>query len=810
MKKYLPLIAAMIFSISSAFSQILYEDDFESYNVGDYLAVENPTWWSTWSGTPGSTEDAVISDDQASSGTKSAKVAGVTDAILLLGDKTTGKYQLTFKIYVPSGFGGYYNFQHYESPGIEWAFEVYFGATGAGYLNAGTTSVAGFNYTHDTWIDIANVIDLTNDWTELYIDGNLIYEWPFSWQANVQSGLLQLGGVDFYAGAPTGETATYYFEDILFETVPEPLYEDDFESYTVGGYVAVQNPDWWTTWTGQPGSGEDALISTEQSLSGNQSVKVEGLTDLILKMGDKTSGKYQLTFNYYIPSGFGGYFNIQHFESPGIEWAYEVYFGATGGAYLNAGSNSVTGFNFSHDTWMEIDNIIDIDGDWTELYIDGVLIYEWPFSWQASSQTGTLQLGGMDVYAGAPTGETPKYYMDDLAYIQLEGGIGAPVINVDPTSITESIQAGQTSSQTLSISNVGELELEYEIHVAYTDGSKATSANPSTGTTKVVLSNVSSDPTPNPGGSPEPNDDVTLHYDGDNSSAIGLTSGGAMRCAAVFTPDELQNYAGMELSEIEVYINEDPITFKAQVYNYGLPNIPGPGDMILEQTFNPAATAWNTISLTTPVFIGGYDIWVGYWVDHTAGTYPAGCDAGPHHPNGDWIAAGPGWHHLSDEPTLDFNWNIRATLTGDPIVQWLSVNPSSGTVDIGATEDVDVDFDASNLTIGSYNAELIVNNTDPENSQVVVPVTLDVEVGIDENDLIGVMIYPNPVVNFINIESDHTILSIELMNLMGQKILWQELNTTSGQINTSNLKPGTYIIKVELDNGVVSRRITVN
>ncbi|MBM3436368.1 MAG: hypothetical protein FJY07_09170, partial [Bacteroidetes bacterium] len=219
MKKYLHLIAAMVISISAAFSQALYEDDFESYNVGDYLAVANPTWWTTWSGTPGSGEDAVISDDFASSGIKSAKVAGVTDAVLKLGDKTTGKYQLTFKMYIPTGYGGYYNFQHYESPGIEWAFEVYFGATGAGYLNAGATSVAGFNYAHDTWVDIMNVIDLTNDWTELYIGGNLIYEWPFSWQANSQSGLLQLGGVDFYAGAPTGETPVYYFEDLVFEPV---------------------------------------------------------------------------------------------------------------------------------------------------------------------------------------------------------------------------------------------------------------------------------------------------------------------------------------------------------------------------------------------------------------------------------------------------------------------------------------------------------------------------------------------------------------------------------------------------------------
>jgi hypothetical protein len=810
MKKYLHLIAALILTVSSAFSQALYEDDFESYNAGDYLAVENPTWWTTWSGLPGSGEDAVISSDYANSGVNSAKVAGTTDAILMLGNKTSGKYQLTFKILVPTGFGGYYNFQHYESPGIEWAFEVYFGATGAGYLNAGSNSVAGFNYAHDTWIEVANVIDLTNDWTELYIDGNLIYEWPFSWQASTQSGLLQMGGVDFYAGAPTGETATYYFEDMVFESVPEALYEDDFESYIAGGYMAVQNPDWWTTWSGSPGSTEDATISTDQALSGVQSVKIEGVTDLLLKLGNKTSGKFELKFHYYIPSGFGGYFNIQHFESPGIEWAYEIYFGATGGAYLNAGANSVTGFDFDHDTWMEIDNIIDLNADWTELYVDGVLIYEWPFSWQASTQSGTLQLGGMDVYAGAPTGETPKFYMDDLALIQLESGIGAPVINVSPTSITESLFGGQTSSQTLTIGNVGELDLDYDIYVNYTNGSKASTVSQPISSHEVILSNISMDPTPKPGGSPEPSDDVILHYDGDNASAVGLTDGGEMRVSAVFTPAELAAYAGMELTSVELYINEAPIATKIQVYNYGLPNIPGPGDLLLEQTFSSLATSWNTVNLSTPILIGGFDIWVGYWVNHTAGTYPAGCDAGPHDPNGDWISAGPGWHHLSDNVALDYNWNIRAHLTGDPMIQWLSASPSSGTVAVGAATDVDVNFDASALAVGSYNADLIVNNNDPENPQIIIGVTLDVLVGINENDKIGVMIYPNPVVDFVNVKSDHKILSVELISMMGQRIEWKEINASQGQISTSDLQPGTYILKVDMENGTVTKRITVN
>ena len=48
----------------------LYVDDFESYNLADYIAVQNPTWWTTWSNPPGPAEDGEIVDDFANSPTQ--------------------------------------------------------------------------------------------------------------------------------------------------------------------------------------------------------------------------------------------------------------------------------------------------------------------------------------------------------------------------------------------------------------------------------------------------------------------------------------------------------------------------------------------------------------------------------------------------------------------------------------------------------------------------------------------------------------------------------------------------------------------
>jgi hypothetical protein len=327
---------------------------------------------------------------------------------------------------------------------------------------------------------------------------------------------------------------------------------------------------------------------------------------------------------------------------------------------------------------------------------------------------------------------------------------------------------------------------------------------------KVKLSKAEASPSPTSGGAPDPTESVILNYDGDNFSAIGLNNGGEMKVAAVFTPNEVGPYIGMELTDIEVYINEGALSTKAQIYDYGLANIPGPGDLITEQDWIPTPMMWQTATLNDPVLIAGGDIWVGYLVDHDPGTFPAGTDEGPHHPNGDWISTGPGWSHLSDNPALDYNWNIRAYLSGDPIIQWLSVSPSSGTVAVGENTDISVDFDATGLDPDMYYAELVFNNNDPESSQLIVPVTLDVLTGVNEFETSAVMIYPNPVVSNLNIKADAQIRSVELLNLMGQSVYKYDVNAETHQINTSDLNSGIYMIKVDLENSTLTRKININ
>jgi subtilisin family serine protease len=57
---------------------------------------------------------------------------------------------------------------------------------------------------------------------------------------------------------------------------------------------------------------------------------------------------------------------------------------------------------------------------------------------------------------------------------------------------------------------------------------------------------------------------------------------------------------------------------------------------------------------------------------------------------------------------------------------WLSLSPRSGLVDPGSTQEVVVTFDATDLIEGEYSALISVVNNDPDESPVLVPVTMSV------------------------------------------------------------------------------------
>lgn len=63
-------------------------------------------------------------------------------------------------------------------------------------------------------------------------------------------------------------------------------------------------------------------------------------------------------------------------------------------------------------------------------------------------------------------------------------------------------------------------------------------------------------------------------------------------------------------------------------------------------------------------------------------------------------------------------------------------------------------------------------------------------------------VYPNPVNDILNIETETDIKSVEIYNLQGQKIK----TVLSKQLNVSDLAAGIYMVRVEDTNNAVQTK----
>lgn len=594
------------------------------------------------------------------------------------------------------------------------------------------------------------------------------------------------------------------------------IYQTGFEEWNSGDYLVDNDVSgFWTTWSDLPGTSEDAFVVDEQSVSPSNSVEMEGTSDLVFKMGDKTSGIYQFNVKYWIESGFCGYINLQHFQSPGIEWAVEVYFAAGTGAdnaWLFAGDPVEILFTYTHEQWMQLEFIVDLDDDWAEFYIDDVLIAEWQFSLQAQGDPGALQLGGSNIYAGGPTGETPHFYFDDIEFILIQEGTTPPIMDVDDSPVFAIVETGDTHEEDFELGNIGVDDLNYDIIVTYPMGNKAMSQEP-TGvhTSKDLNAVLTVDPSPTASNNNLSDRDVTLNYDGDNSSAIGAPSDYQWRVAARFPASMVNPYIGMEISSVDVFINDPGIEYKLQIYDMGSIHTPGPGELLHEQSFNDnGGAAWVTVTLDAPIYIEGGDIWVGYWVSSLADLYTPGCDDGPVNPDGDWIAFGPGWGHLADNPDLQYNWNIRANLTGDALINWLTTDYDFGTLLEDEYIDVTMTMDATQLESNVYEGQIHIRSNDLVNDHATKTVVMNIVVGVGENgEKEQIVIYPNPANDYLRIGTNGEISNVRIINTIGQVVIDQNVGANSITISTEMLTKGVYFVNIKTVNGTTTQKVVI-
>jgi PKD repeat protein len=88
-------------------------------------------------------------------------------------------------------------------------------------------------------------------------------------------------------------------------------------------------------------------------------------------------------------------------------------------------------------------------------------------------------------------------------------------------------------------------------------------------------------------------------------------------------------------------------------------------------------------------------------------------------------------------------------------------------------------------------------------------VTIDDCTGIGEHETVTVSLNPNPAKDFVVIQSENTLQSIQIMSLTGEEVAEHMVNDNTVHIKTSAFSPGLYLVRIETDKGIISKRLII-
>ena len=255
-------------------------------------------------------------------------------------------------------------------------------------------------------------------------------------------------------------------------------------------------------------------------------------------------------------------------------------------------------------------------------------------------------------------------------------------IVVYPTSLNVELQVDTISNTTMTISNPGNGQLDFDISIPVDVNfakvpnfrKDSISITSDTGISNFYGKFALYPPSERPIRGSQPKslsllrDEAIIHYDGDNDDYIGLWFGGTIEGAIRLTPMELGPYNGWNLTSVLFYHGTGSCTGMLKIYGQGTSS--WPGTLISSEPYSVSEQGWLTIALSSPVTIdASQDIWVSRAATHAAGYFPLGVDAGPAvDGKGDWLYDDPVWVEMQLF-SWDFNWNIRAIVTSPEEVE---------------------------------------------------------------------------------------------------------------------------------------------
>ena len=488
------------------------------------------------------------------------------------------------------------------------------------------------------------------------------------------------------------------------------IYSEDFDSGAPGWtHSAPIPPDTWvlTDTNSSPGSGSFAYYS--QDINGPNEQHLVS-PPIVLPDGNV---QYQLQF-----------LNEQNFEDPTGSG------GCWDGGLLEITTNAGT-------SWTQLDGELLSDpynGFGNNGPPNGLNLW---CGQVGGEQPWLNSIVNLDAYAG----ETVQFRFRNLA----DAGVGAEgwyiddfqvsscsasgaEIAVDPTSLTASLAANNVTTQTLTISNVGDGDLDWTI---FEDASTQVTAGSPTAT--VANRAVERSGVAQPGEQSESlSNPVTGGIVADGSFEAGTpnpswnessTNFGTPLCdgSCLGPPAHTGSwyvwFGGTSAAEIGS-VDQD-VTIPAGTAELSFWLLMG---------VNPGASGFMEVSLDNTIVFSVTEADVGGFGAYAQVTVDVSAFADGNTYNLEFYAEKP------DGPNINFFVDDVAIGAGSAVacdapddIPWLSVSPTAGTTVSGTSSLVDVTFDSTGLATGVYTGTLCVQSNDIITPLVTVPLTLSVE-----------------------------------------------------------------------------------
>ena len=82
------------------------------------------------------------------------------------------------------------------------------------------------------------------------------------------------------------------------------------------------------------------------------------------------------------------------------------------------------------------------------------------------------------------------------------------------------------------------------------------------------------------------------------------------------------------------------------------------------------------------------------------------------------------------------------------------------------------------------------------NLKLSVTVTLGSCLSNENFEIVKLMYFPNPVIDFLNLSFDEKITSVSVLNLLGQEVISTSVNLNETKIDMTSLPSATYLVKI--------------